>query len=105
VFREGQITEAFRTYHELFEAMENYPVLDESDYSNREYQATLENIGLSARSLKNDYDLPDEWESEVFSWFWENNQSAVENRDDQGGWPSEDNLREAFESLGYELID
>lgn len=100
-FKEGQITEAFRTYHELAERMANYPVLDEEDYSRREYDATLANITDAARSLRHDYDLPDGWESEVFSWFWSNNQRAVENRDDQGGYPSEDDLEEAFEALGY----
>lgn len=59
VFRDGQVTEAFRTYHDLAERMDNYPVLDESDYSERKYEATIENIGLAAHRLKHDYDLPD----------------------------------------------
>ncbi len=105
VFRDGQITEAFKAYHELAERMDNYPVLDESDYSEREYEATLENIADAARSLRHDYDLPEGWESAVFSWFWDNNQSAVENRDDWGGWPSEDDLKEAFEALGYPEVE
>lgn len=101
VIRGGEITEAFKVYHELVERMDHYPVLDESDYSEREYEATLENIGLSAHSLKHNYDLPEGWESEVFSWLWGHNQSAVENADDQGGWPSEDDLGKAFDALGY----
>ena len=105
VFRNGQITEAFRVYHELAERMDNYPVLDESDYSEREYEATVENITDAARSLRHDYDLPDDWESAVFSWFWDHNQRAVENRDDQGGYPSESDLKEAFEALGYPEVE
>lgn len=105
VFRDGEITEAFKIYHELQERMDNYPVLSDEDYSEREYEATLENIGLSAHRLKHDYDLPDEWESAVFSWFWDNNQSAVENTSDQGGWPSEDDLEEAFAALGYPEVE
>jgi len=50
-------------------------------------------------------ELPDGWESAVFSWFWDNDQSAVENCDDQGGYPSEDQLREAFDALGYQSTD
>jgi hypothetical protein len=69
VFREGQITDAFRTYHDIAERLADYPVLDEEDYSHREYEATLENIADAARSLRHDYDLPDGWEGEVFSWF------------------------------------
>ena len=41
----------------------------------------------------------------MFSWFWDHNQRAVENRDDQGGYPSEDELREAFDALGFEQIE
>ena len=34
VYRNGEITEAFKTYHDLMEQMDGYPVLDEEDYSN-----------------------------------------------------------------------
>ncbi len=102
VYRNGEVTEAFRTYHDLMEQIDGYPVLDEEDYSNREYEATLENIGDSAWKLKHEYELPDGWESDVYSWLSDNRQSAVENRDDQGGYPEQDDLRAAFDALGYE---
>jgi hypothetical protein len=105
VYRNGQITAAFRTYHDLAERLADYPVLDEEDYSRREYEATLENLADAAWRLKREYDLPDGWESAVFSWFWEHNQRAVENRDDDGGYPDEDDLRAAFDALGYERIE
>ena len=38
VYRRGQITEAFEAYHGLAERLANYGVLDESDYSSREYR-------------------------------------------------------------------
>ena len=41
----------------------------------------------------------------MFSWLWDHNQRAVENRDDQGGYPGEDDLKEAFAALGYEQIE
>jgi len=104
VYRDGQITNAFRTYHELAERLANYPILDEEDYSRREYDATLENINEAARLMKDDYELPEGWESAVFSWFWDHRQRAVENRDDQGGYPREEDLRDAFEALGYERV-
>ena len=105
VYRDGQITEAFRSYHELSERLADYPVLDEEDYSRREYKATLENITDAAWRVKREYDLPDGWESKVFSWFWNHRQSAVENRDDQGGYPEEDDLRAAFDALGFERVE
>jgi hypothetical protein len=104
VIKDGEITEAFRAYHALAERLADYPVLDESDYGEREYVATVENITDAAWRLKRDYDLPEGWECDVYSWFWDHRQRAVENRDDQGGYPEEEDLRDAFEALGYERI-
>ena len=61
VFRNGTITEAFKKYHDLAKQLDNYPVLDESDYSNREYEATVENIDIAAWKLKQQFELPDGW--------------------------------------------
>jgi hypothetical protein len=105
VYRDGQITEAFQAYHELAERLDSYPVLNEEDYSRREYDATLENIADAAWRLKHEYDLPDGWEAEVFSWFWDHNQRAVENREDQGGYPKEAELTAAFQALGYQRVE
>ena len=104
VFREGEITDAFKVYHDLAEQVDGYPILDESDYSNREYEATIENINDAAWRVKQEFHLPEGWEYEVFSWFDEHRQRAVENRDDQGGYPEETDLRDAFEAIGYERI-
>lgn len=101
VFRNGQITEAFKKYHELAERMADYPVLDDEDYSNREYEATLENITDSAWRLKNDFQLPEGWATEVYGWLSDHECREIENVDDQGGYPDEDALRRAFEALGY----
>ena len=105
VFRDGEVTDAFKTYHDLAERLADYPILDEEDYSRREYEATLENIADAAWRLKDEYDLPDGWEGDVYSWLWDHRQRAVENRDDQGGYPEEDDLRAAFEALGYERLE
>ena len=52
VYRDGEITEAFRAYHGLMERLDGYPVLDEADYSSREYEAALENIEDAAWRIK-----------------------------------------------------
>lgn len=105
VFRKGQITEAFQAYHALAERMSDYPILDETDYSNREFEATLENIPLAAWRLKDRFNLPEGWEGETYSWLSDHHCSALENVDDQGGWPSEDDLEDAFDALGYQRIE
>jgi hypothetical protein len=105
VYRNGEITDAFKAYHELSEQLADYPILDEEDYSEREYTATLENIIDAAWRVKGDYTLPDGWESEVYSWLSDHRSGSVENRDDQGGYPEEDDLRAAFAALGYEQVE
>ena len=102
VFRRGRITKAFRVYHELAERLAEYPILDESDYSEREFNATFENLDSAAWRLKQEFDLPDDWQSEVYGWLSDNRDHALENRDDQGGWPDQDDLEAAFQALGYE---
>lgn len=97
----GEITDAFRKYHELAEAMDAYPILDESDYSERELEATLENIEDAAWRLKNEFDLPEGWVWQVYDWLSENRSGEVDNRDDQGGYPSEAAMREAFDALNF----
>ena len=105
VYRGGEITDAFKAYHDLAERLAEYPILDESDYGEREYVATVENIADAAWRLKGEFDLPDGWEGDVYSWLSEHRQRAVENRDDQGGYPEEDDLRAAFEALGYKRVE
>lgn len=105
VYRNGEITEAFRCYHGLSEQLDGYPVLDEEDYSRREYEATLENLSDAAWRVKHEYDLPDGWEGDVYSWLSDHCSGSIEGKDDQGGYPEEDALRAAFDALGYEKIE
>lgn len=105
VIRDGQITKAFRRYHALAEAIANYPILDEEDYSRREYEATVENIDDAAWQLKHEYDLPDDWHYEVYGWLYDNEPSEIENTDDQGGYPSVEALQRAFDALGFKALD
>ena len=101
VFRRGRITKAFRTYHELSLRMSDYPILDDDDYSNRTYEATLENIADAARRVKREYeDLPSDWAFEVYHWLSDHDCSELDDND-RGGWPSEEWLRKAFDGLGF----
>lgn len=101
----GEITEAFRKYHELSESIEEFPILDEEDYSERELEATLENIEHAAWRLKNEFNLPEGWVWQVYDWLSENRSGEVENVDDRGGYPSEEAMRDAFEALNYVPVE
>lgn len=105
IFRKGEVTEAFQQYHELACRLEAYPILDDEDYSLREFEATLENLGLAAWRLKDEFDLPEGWEGEAYEWLSNHSPKAVENRDDQGGYPEEDELAAAFAALEYRRVD
>lgn len=101
VFKRGRITKAFKVYHALAARMTDYPVLDEEDYSRREYEATISNLADATWKLKHEYELPEGWQGEVYDWLSDNDCSAIESSDDQGGYPSEPQLRTAFDALGY----
>lgn len=101
VFSRKRITRAFQTYHALTVQLEQYPILDETDYSDREYAATCENIVEIARRLSSDFVLPDEWQYAVYDWLSFNREHAVENIDDEGGYPDTEDIVAAFTALGY----
>ncbi|MBI1249038.1 hypothetical protein GC197_14500 [bacterium] len=99
IFRDGEITEAFRTFHGLMESLATYPILDEEDFSNREYEATVENIVDAAWRLRDDYDLPEDWQYEVYGWLSDSECHEIESTSGQGGYPSEGSLRRAMDAL------
>ena len=101
VYRDGEITDAFRPTTTSPSGWPTIRSSTKSDYGRREYEATIENIADAAWRVKGEYDLPEGWEGDVFSWLGDHRQRAVENRDDRGGYPEEDDLRAAFEALGY----
>lgn len=107
VFDENRnITDAYRCLHELQERMDNYPILDESHYSEMESEATFDNIDHAAWRIKREYaNLPADWQSSVYDFLTENRAHALESISDQGGWPSEDDLFEAFDDLGYSRVE
>lgn len=102
VYRRGRITKAFRQYHDVARRMALYPVLDDTDLGNREYEATLANIKNAAHDIADEYELPEHWESAVYRWLDSNIPEAVESTDDQGGWPETNELWAAFDALGYQ---
>ena len=101
VYRDDAITDAFHVYHGLMERLVAYPVLDEADYSSREYEAALENIEDAAWRFKSTYNLHDGWEAEVYEWLSAHRPGAVENKDDRGAYPSERDLQYAINAMGY----
>jgi len=101
------LTDAFKVVCDLQAALESYPLLDESDYSAREYEASVENITSILGTLgQNADELPD-WSnnesvaSGVYRWLGEHEPSEAESCDDQGAYPSEASVFRALKALGY----
>jgi len=96
---DGQITDAFRAYCDIKDRLEGYPVLNESDYSEREYNATLENYRSEMWDMEKQ--LPHGWASEVYSWFSDNGHDRyTDNSDDQGGYAPKEAIIDALHELG-----
>lgn len=97
----GDITEAFKAYARLAIMIDYYPVLDELDYSERQYKATLENIRNEGHRLFLEVEEPDDWPERVFNYYWESDeQDKLEDGDDQGGWLSREDIETALGDLG-----
>lgn len=103
----GTFTPEFVAMAALQVKMSDYPVLDEMDYSQREYDATIDNIKQVIHDVNWEHDmLPDSVDleslaSEVFTAIWHSDSNDLKSRDDQGGYPSEDSVYDALIGLGY----
>ena len=96
---DGAATDACREFCRVQEALDGYPVLDEQDYDDREYAATLENYAREMWGQKDE--LPEGWAGEVYDWFeGRGHQEYVESRDDRGGWAPRAAITEALTGLG-----
>ncbi len=97
----GQPTNTANVIKEFFDALADDPIADSEDYSERELDATYENVeNHQSRSRLRD-DVPEEWTSEMLSYFEANDRGAIENRDDRGGCPDDDEFEAAARALGF----
>ncbi len=94
-FVEDNITDIFKECIELLQALENYPVLDESKLSEMEYNATLTNMSYE---LPNWTSVGEEEKTEIFSWLWSQD---VYPEGDDSDWFSELELGVACFALGF----
>ena len=78
VLTDREPTAAFIEVCNIQYDLEQHPVLDEEDFSERETEATIENI---ADNVPSDIDtdlLPDDWADMVYFWLWEHDQGEIE---------------------------
>ncbi len=84
----------------ILETLENYPVLDESNYSEREYLQTIENISFDLPNEINEGLDSTEVSNAVYGWLCDNDYE-LESMDDSGAFPKTESIDEACRALGY----
>jgi len=99
----GRATPAGRHVLDWKAKLLDYPVADEEHYSERQTEATFENIvsALGDVGFTRGDSKMKEVAGEVWQWFSDNNERALDDVDDQGGYPSEEETREALKDLDY----
>jgi hypothetical protein len=90
---DGEITDAFLAIDEWAKALENYPVADDSDFSEREYEASINDLEWATPNNMID-DLPEDWQSILFSALWDSNIYY------EDGWNSKD-VEAICQELGW----
>jgi len=99
IYKGGKVTNAFKIWMNMQDAMSDYPLLDEEDHSNREYEETLDNIKHIASDVRDD--APDTWAEEVYAYLSDNNEDSLYPVDGMGGWPKDEVVQEALKNLCY----
>lgn len=104
---DGSLTAAGKIMQDVIAALSNYPVLDDQDVSQREYDATLENFESEGYGVVSD-NAPADWPKQVFGWLWDNAQDQVWGSDpdaDGGYWASRELIQQAARELGFAFED
>jgi hypothetical protein len=95
----------------IIDDLEDYPILNEGDYSEREWEATRKNIKDAVRYVRGaniDTDLlPEGFEDKIAQWFEDsgNYGERESQREDQGGYPSDEALINAVSALWPKAIE
>lgn len=87
--------------------IDDYPLLDEDDYSDRQFEAFSENVESQIQYvLRQKYDDPD-YSEEIFDKVWrylmDKTNVDIGGNDGNGYYPGEDEILEILEKVGYPL--
>lgn len=102
--KEGNVTPVAKKVYELKCALNNYSLLDDEDYSRREYDAQCESIedGIHWALRDEEFERPANLNADaVFSWMFNGMQSALYGGD-RDGWVDEKDVEEALHLMFIE---
>lgn len=101
---EGNITPAFDTFYwAVLEPLENYPLLNEEDYCQREYDEQHECIKDNLPELREDLVVDDDLVHEIWDWLWAYDQESLYYGDP--GDVKYAGIEEACKELGYLYVE
>jgi len=102
----GKLTPAGSILKDSAASLSGYPVLNDDEISQTEYDATIENIESEGYSVVSD-EAPEDWAKQVFTWLWKHNQEAFGEHDNETGgqWVEESSIQEAAKELGFALVE
>lgn len=101
---EGKATPIARFVRAWFKRLaDEYPIADDDDHSTLEWETSMDWIDQEGPRMADrlGFKLPDEWFCPVKDWWDANRPNALENVDDHGASPSDDDWRAAFEGCGF----
>ena len=101
VYKDNQITFVFQKLYEICKRLKKICFLNEEDYRNRCYEATIENISYSIKSLE--IEIPSSLEDaaiNIFDWLLENRPDSVEYKHYKGADPNEEEVMDVLKTLG-----
>lgn len=96
-------TRMLRVLKDWFTVLDAYPVADDSKLSEMEHEAGCDSVRQIGHDMVSPHAPPSSWPEEVWSWLWDHDQAACENRDGHGANPSDAQVMAALEAL--ELLD
>ena len=100
---DGGPTKEWHWVMKWFDQFNDNPVADDIHYLGMVRDATVENIVDASRSCiaERVEEEHDDWPEQMYLWFDEHNGFAIENCDDRGGYPSEEDTKGCLKALGW----
>ena len=108
VYKDGEVTEAFKVYAKAMHELSDYPILDEDDHTRRVMEQTSKNVTDVVKSVACRNDTTDSYRQagdqaayQVEDWLSENDEDQLYDNDGNGGYPSKESVKAAMVALDF----
>jgi len=90
-------TMAFLEWIDIQSELEDYPILDEIDFNNRQYESTLENICSECSEI--DFGSYPDLLHKIYVWLIENKSEDMDDSNNFGAYPHSENILQAYYAI------